>query len=188
MPFVTVFGSVIAEIWEQSDIDVQAAQSQMREAFIPLRMLSAGLVFLEDLDLLLPPQSNDRWKVQLWQYLLIELDKLLLQPSIALITATRHPDQLPPEVLRSERFGRRIVNKLIQGYQHAAHRPISTEMPAALIPGHSCHSCHHAIKAQCDFCIYCGVSLKKRVCKSCGTPYPDSQGAKFCARCGKALT
>jgi hypothetical protein len=153
-------------------------------------MLSAGLVFLEDLDLLLPQRgtrSDDRRKVQLWQYLLIELDKLLLQPSIALMTATRSPNQLPSEVLRSERFGSRIVNKLIQRYQPAAHRPISTEMPVAYAPGRVCHSCHRTTNKQWDFCIYCGVSLKKLLCKSCGTPYPDSQGAKFCARCGKAL-
>ncbi len=181
-PFVTIFGAVIAEIWEQSDIDVQVVQDQMREAFISLRMLSVGLVFLEDLDLLLP-HSNAR-RMQFWQSLLVELDKLLLQPTIAVVTATRHPEQLSSEILRPDRFGQRIVDELIQSYQFPS--VMQREKRPAHSPERFCRACRRVAQDQWDFCIYCGVSLK-RTCKACGAPYPEAQDAKFCARCGQAL-
>jgi hypothetical protein len=193
-PFITVFGAVIAEIWEQSDTDVQAMQEQVREAFIALRMLSAGLVFLEDFDLLFP-HSDDERRGLLWHALLIELDKLLSQQNIVLVAAIRHPEQLPSEVVRPDRFSNRVIDELVQNYhfpsvmhvdkglKHREKRPTHS-------PDRFCHACHRVAKDHWDFCIFCGAPLKriKHTCKSCGTPYPDVEDAKFCAHCGQGLT
>lgn len=193
-PFVTVFGAVIAEIWEQSDITVQGMQEQVKEAFISLRMLSAGLIFLEDFDLLYP-RSDDERQVQLWHALLTELDKLFLQQNIVLVAAIHHSEQLPSEVVRAGRFSNNIVDELIQSYQfpsvmHGDKGLKHRERHAAHSPGRFCHACHRAAKDHWDFCIYCGASLKriKRSCKSCGAPYPDVEDARFCAHCGRVLT
>lgn len=193
-PFVTVFGTVIAEIWEQSDIDVQEMQDQVREEFIALRMLSAGLVFLEDFDLLFP-RSDDERQIRLWQALLKELDKLLLQQNIVLVAAVHDPEQLPSEVVRPDRFSNRIIDELVQNYQFPSVMHVDKglkhrEKHPAHAQGRFCHACHRAAKDHWDFCIYCGAALKriKRICKSCGTPYPDVEDAKFCAHCGQART
>lgn len=50
----------------------------------------------------------------------------------------------------------------------------------------TCASCETVNEESSNFCIECGVSLKRNTCRECGTENTDE--ANFCAQCGKKLT
>lgn len=60
------------------------------------------------------------------------------------------------------------------------------EQPVPAVSGVSCMHCGTINKASANFCVECGVSLKRITCSSCGTENPDT--ANFCAQCGVKLT
>ncbi len=60
------------------------------------------------------------------------------------------------------------------------------EQPVLAVSGVSCMHCGTINKASANFCVECGVSLKRITCTSCGTENPAT--ANFCAQCGEKLT
>ncbi len=69
---------------------------------------------------------------------------------------------------------------------YVEERKTADERPVQPVIGESCVRCGTINEASANFCIECGVSLKRSICRSCGTENPAT--ANFCAQCGEKLT
>ena len=67
----------------------------------------------------------------------------------------------------------------------AADEGPADERPVQSVSGKSCVRCGTINEASANFCVECGLSLKRSTCSSCGTENPAT--AKFCAQCGEKL-
>ncbi len=65
-------------------------------------------------------------------------------------------------------------------------RPIPTVSAVPPARVQECGDCGTANEQSANFCIECGVSLKRSTCDGCGAENPAA--AKFCGQCGEKLT
>ena len=71
---------------------------------------------------------------------------------------------------------------ILQGYLTKEINPSTT----STLPTRLCPSCRKEALPHWKHCAYCGASLVC-TCSSCGSPYPDIEGAQFCFECGSSL-
>jgi double zinc ribbon protein/ATPase family protein associated with various cellular activities (AAA)/ClpA/ClpB-like protein len=193
-PLTIVFCPVLAEIWQESLADKQPT-TILRELFLSLRLLSASLIYLEDLDTLatIDEDEQEGRKQLFWTAFLTEIDKLLAQPGVVLLVATRKLEVLPPELLTSTRLGQGLVVDAPAVIEASERQParVATGKKGRQPPGPAphllCPACHQPIQEHWLHCVYCGVSIA-RACPKCGSPTPEIPGARFCFHCGHQFT
>ena len=192
-PLTIVFCSVLAEIWQESIANEQPT-TILRELFLSLRLLSSSLIYLEDLDTLASIDEDEQQghNQLFWAMFLEEIDKLLAQPGVVLLVATRKLEVLPPELLTPTRLGQGLVVDAPAAIEASERQParVATgkkgQQPSGLVSHLLCPACRQPIQGHWLHCVYCGVSVA-RTCPKCGSPTPEIPGARFCFHCGHQL-
>ncbi|QBD74681.1 AAA family ATPase [Ktedonosporobacter rubrisoli] len=189
VPLAVLFCSVLSEGWAERGGELQDARSFLQEQFLALKMLSAGVVFLEDIDVLVSmgEQIEEDERERFWSELMIELDRLQMCPGIMLVASTSQTESLPEVLFQQGRFEYQVmIDKLIRREQLQAFQEDSSQLLAMRAQPVLCYACQRPIHAGWRYCTYCGASFI-RSCHACGAKSPDVPGAKFCASCGQAF-
>jgi transitional endoplasmic reticulum ATPase len=104
--FISIKGPEILSKW------VGESEKAIREIFRKARMASPAIIFLDEVDSIVPRRgagySNGGVTQRMVSQLLTEMDGLLALQTVVVIAATNRPDILDPALIRPGRFDRLI--------------------------------------------------------------------------------